>query len=1199
MLQYTNTGQLREWLKASGYARYDSLSFGIKESEFNRHCAEIRVQHPDLTLAQLHDRAALRCILLANSHTRMDESMPISGHYTFDDSAILSRLDAIIAELSKPQPEPPAPVVHVEPVTIDGTPAQIHVSPPQVHVNVDTQAIVTRLDDMSSAQYTYMKVLLTWLAIISLILVVLGLSAGNAFGQGITVVGGAATDGVAARGNAVVVAGLSGGIVQALSVDGDGNLNVNASVTATVATSGLSISVTSGASTSGIAINPSGGAVHATAPTYTSGTIAPFSFETDGDLRVAATVTPAENQNVNITRVGGVTALASGGGGLVVTGANSDGTTATLMPLRIGGVDSAGRIQDALIGSDGALVVNASGTAITVTDGAGALNVIVDSGTLTTVSTVTTLTNFPDNEPFNIAQFGGTNVTAAGTAGLVTAAPSVVETSAPSATAGTYRALSMTTAGAIRTDASATTQPISGTVTVGTFPDNEPINIGQVGGTSVVAANTAGILSVAPAVATTSAPVRTNNTLGMLSMDLAGALRTAVQSVAGTVTVAVSSAPGVTVVSTPITSGTSVAAGSSTSGININPMAGVVHTTAPVYTNGTFAPLSLEADGDLRVAATLTPSGTQDVNVTQVRGVLMPAAGTGAVVVTGAASSGATATGGPIKVGGVNSNGNVYNFRANTDGALVVDSSGTAQTVTGTVTVTDGAGSLNVIVDSGTITVGTFPDNEPFNIAQFGGSNVIAAGTAGLVTAAPAVVETSAPSATAGTYRAASMTTAGAIRTDSSATTQPVSGTVTVTDGAGSLNVILDSGTLTGITNTVNVNTAGVAVSVVAGVSSSGVSINPSAGVVHSTAPVYTNGTIAPFSFETDGDLRVSATVTPAALQNVNVTTVGGATALASGSGALVVTGANSDGTTATLMPLRIGGVDSAGRIQDALIGSDGVLIVTNGTTATTVTDGAGALNVIVDSGTITVGTFPDNEPFNVAQFGGSNVIAASTAGLVTAAPAVVETSAPSATAGTYRSASMTTAGAIRTDSSATTQPVSGTVTVTDGAGSLNTIIDSGTVTTVSTVSAITGVTTVTGAGTSVGTIRVVMANPDPCVSGYTKGYTAISTTTSSQIITGSTNNYIYVCSLNIGPIGTATNVALVSGTGTVCATSIGGIFGGTTAATGFNIAANGGLTMGNGQGAIARTDTTGEHLCILLSAGNQVSGHITYVLSP
>lgn len=57
------------------------------------------------------------------------------------------------------------------------------------------------------------------------------------------------------------------------------------------------------------------------------------------------------------------------------------------------------------------------------------------------------------------------------------------------------------------------------------------------------------------------------------------------------------------------------------------------------------------------------------------------------------------------------------------------------------------------------------------------------------------------------------VTAGGLLQVDGSGVTQPVSGTVTVTDGAGSLNVIVDSGTITGITNTVTIGTSGLATS--------------------------------------------------------------------------------------------------------------------------------------------------------------------------------------------------------------------------------------------------------------------------------------------------------------------------------------------------------------------------------------------------
>lgn len=63
-----------------------------------------------------------------------------------------------------------------------------------------------------------------------------------------------------------------------------------------------------------------------------------------------------------------------------------------------------------------------------------------------------------------------------------------------------------------------------------------------------------------------------------------------------------------------------------------------------------------------------------------------------------------------------------------TDAVPVTDNAGSL-TVDGTVTVTDGAGALNVIVDSitagnnniGDVDIASFPDNEPFNVAQING----------------------------------------------------------------------------------------------------------------------------------------------------------------------------------------------------------------------------------------------------------------------------------------------------------------------------------------------------------------------------------------------------------------------------------------------------------------------------------------------
>jgi len=105
---------------------------------------------------------------------------------------------------------------------------------------------------------------------------------------------------------------------------------------------------------------------------------------------------------------------------------------------------------------------------------------------------------------------------------------------------------------------------------------------------------------------------------------------------------------------------------------------------------------------------------------------------------------------------------------------------------------------------------------------------------------------------------------------------------------------------------------------------------------------------------------------------------------------------------------------------------------------------------------------------------------------------------------------------------------------------------------------------------------------------------TPISITASGQIITGTSGKQTYVCSINL-ITSTADNIALVEGTGSACATSVAGMAGGATAATGWNLASNGGLTLGNGQGIVARTATLADNVCLLVSSAAQVSGSIVW----
>lgn len=121
----------------------------------------------------------------------------------------------------------------------------------------------------------------------------------------------------------------------------------------------------------------------------------------------------------------------------------------------------------------------------------------------------------------------------------------------------------------------------------------------------------------------------------------------------------------------------------------------------------------------------------------------------------------------------------------------------------------------------------------------------------------------------------------------------------------------------------------------------------------------------------------------------------------------------------------------------------------------------------------------------------------------------------------------------------------------------------------------------------------------DPC-SGGAKTYVpfSISTATTTQLVAASASNKVYICSINLGTAA-ANNVALVEDDTSACASPTAGMAGGTTAATGWNLAANGGLTMGNGNGAVMATAAANRYVCFITSAATQLSGSIGYVLAP
>jgi hypothetical protein len=127
----------------------------------------------------------------------------------------------------------------------------------------------------------------------------------------------------------------------------------------------------------------------------------------------------------------------------------------------------------------------------------------------------------------------------------------------------------------------------------------------------------------------------------------------------------------------------------------------------------------------------------------------------------------------------------------------------------------------------------------------------------------------------------------------------------------------------------------------------------------------------------------------------------------------------------------------------------------------------------------------------------------------------------------------------------------------------------------------------------------VVHPSADPC-QGHVKSYLSINQTTTTQLLAASGSGISYwICSVNIVS-ATAQNVAIIDSAtaGNACATSPAGSsgFGGSTAATGWNFAANGGIAYGNGGATIGSTSTTNRALCIAQSGSGQLSGGISYV---
>lgn len=110
----------------------------------------------------------------------------------------------------------------------------------------------------------------------------------------------------------------------------------------------------------------------------------------------------------------------------------------------------------------------------------------------------------------------------------------------------------------------------------------------------------------------------------------------------------------------------------------------------------------------------------------------------------------------------------------------------------------------------------------------------------------------------------------------------------------------------------------------------------------------------------------------------------------------------------------------------------------------------------------------------------------------------------------------------------------------------------------------------------------------------------AVSSASSVQVVTAAnSNSFVYVCAMSLGSIA-GSDFSIVEGTGTTCATNTAALAGGTTAATGYGLAANGSpIQDGGGVGYILKTKTAGDNVCLIVSGTGPLAGFLTTAQQP
>jgi len=243
----------------------------------------------------------------------------------------------------------------------------------------------------------------------------------------------------------------------------------------------------------------------------------------------------------------------------------------------------------------------------------GTVSLPTGASTLAEQQTQTTALQLIDNLPVTQGS------TTSGQSGVLT--QGAVTTSAPTYTNGQTSPYSLTTAGAIRVDGSGVTQPVSGTVTT-TPPSNASTNITQFGGTNVSTGTGASGAGIPRVTISNDSSLAANQSVNVAQV---GGTNTVSGGVAGSQGVGGLAASGASKAGNPVqtggvfnttqptvTTGQAVENQSTARGAEIvapgvegflNQPQGAVTTAPPSYTNGTNAQVSLDANGNTRVAS--------------------------------------------------------------------------------------------------------------------------------------------------------------------------------------------------------------------------------------------------------------------------------------------------------------------------------------------------------------------------------------------------------------------------------------------------------------------------------------------------------------------------------------------------------------------------------------------------------------------